>query len=390
MALERKRPGRSGVILMAICAMGATVGSSACSPSPGPTAIDSPNATLTVPPNATLTVPPGSSSPSPARGTFAVTDLMAQPAFLETATILENGQVLVTGTDGSADDCAALAQLYDPAQDSFTLLNSMAGEKTGYCSHRATALKDGRILITSDGGPAQIFDPSTRQFSSAGSMTTPRSGHGAILLADGRVLIVGGDLFSRIDATQIKHLSSAEIFDPVTRVFRPTASTPGPVEEPALVRLGDGRVLVAGGYDPSLQIYDPRSGTFRLAGRMSTGRLRPAALLLKDGRVLIAGGHTVDGSTGLDSAEVYDPATERSIPIASAAGWPRTFLRLPDGRVLTLEETDVDTMRLELFDESVLAFKPLSWLPASGSYLAVAMRDGRVLLAGNPALVYRP
>jgi hypothetical protein len=55
---------------------------------------------------------------------------------------------------------------------------------------------------------AQLYDPATNSFSSAGSMTTARSAHTATLLADGRVLIAGG-----ADG-QSGSLASAELYQP--------------------------------------------------------------------------------------------------------------------------------------------------------------------------------
>ena len=54
--------------------------------------------------------------------------------------------------------------------------------------------------------------------------------------------------------------------------------------------LADGRVLVGGG-DPLLEVYDPRRGAFRPAGRTGRELAFATATRLKDGRVLVAGGY---------------------------------------------------------------------------------------------------
>ena len=60
--------------------------------------------------------------------------------------------------------------------------------------------------------------------------------------------------------------------------------------------LADGRVLICGGADASLQalgtaeIYDPRTATFSPTGPMGTARFAANATMLPDGRVLIVGG----------------------------------------------------------------------------------------------------
>ena len=90
--------------------------------------------------------------------------------------------------------------------------------------HRATLLRDGRVLVT--GGfdsygnalsSAEIYDPSTGHFVDAGQMTSRRATHSATLLPNGKVLIAGG-----CASTDPEALASAEIYDPDTGRFSPT------------------------------------------------------------------------------------------------------------------------------------------------------------------------
>ena len=74
--------------------------------------------------------------------------------------------------------------------------------------------------------------------------------------------------------------------------------------------LANGNVLIAGGengsgFPSSAEVYDPGTGTFTPAGAMGTAHAYHTATLLGNGKVLIAGGH--DGSDYLSSAEVYTP-----------------------------------------------------------------------------------
>src|SRR6476646_6609957 len=90
-------------------------------------------------------------------------------------------------------------------------LDNLATPRTG---HTATALSDGRILITggrdSNGNlvaASEIFDPETQTSSASATLHTARVDHSATVLVDGRVLVAGGTGASGA-------LSSAEIFDP--------------------------------------------------------------------------------------------------------------------------------------------------------------------------------
>jgi hypothetical protein len=124
---------------------------------------------------------------------FSVTG--PRPEFeLNTATLLTDGTVLVvTATfDIGTDD----ADVYDPASGKFTHI----GQTIGYHGYSAAVrLADGSVLISggeaiggSGSSSAELYLPATRTFASAGNMATGRQMHTATLLPDGTVLIAGG------------------------------------------------------------------------------------------------------------------------------------------------------------------------------------------------------
>jgi hypothetical protein len=149
---------------------------------------------------------------------------------------------------------------------------------------------------------AEIFEPTKGVFRAVGNMTVRRHKHGAALLADGRVLIVGGsderDWHGKYD--------SAELFDPQKRIFTPVA----PMHQArfklteAVVSLPDGKVLIAGGSEAP-EIYDPATSRFSLVvGSFGVARHFASATLLRDGRVLITGGYD-DHTTSTEHSWLY-------------------------------------------------------------------------------------
>ena len=307
----------------------------------------------------------------PATNAFTRTGSLGARRASKTATLLRDGRVLFTGgyecAPAGQDGIWASAEIYDPTTGSFSPTGSMHAPRE---FHTATLLNDGRVLIAGglSGAPpttssailasfetaessasvlatAEVFDPATGTFTTTGSMSTFRDHHTATLLTDGRVLVAGGGGEAYASST------SADIYDPATGRFTKTGSMHTGRWLHTATLLNDGQVLILGGRSPkdsvyrSAELYDPRTGTFRTAGNMREGRQQHSATLLEDGRVLIAGGYWSDGRNWrvLSSAEMYDPAAGSFTAIGSI-GTPRQehiANRLPDGRVLIVGGIDI-------------------------------------------------
>ena len=228
----------------------------------------------------------------PATDTFSPTGTMSGPRSAHTATLLPTGKVLIAGGfDGSVR--LESAELYDPKTGAFTRTGSMVEARSEYA---AALLPGGRVLVTggnrSDGqvlASAEIYDSATGAFRLTGSMTVIRHKHAATELRGGRVLITGGS-----DARDGRgRYASAELFDPASEAF--TIVSPMHAERfkhsHAVVLLRTGEVLVAGG-DESVEVYDPATQTFRTGhGTLGADLSFSTATRLRDGRVLIAGGY---------------------------------------------------------------------------------------------------
>jgi hypothetical protein len=169
-------------------------------------------------------------------GTFAPTGRMTTPRTGSTATLLLDGKVLLAG------GFLNTAELYDPATGTFAPTGSMRKTRP---TQSATRLPDGSVLITG-GIEAEIYDPSTGIFTLTGRMTTDRYLHTATLLNNGKVLITGGSLLTPSNGFS-PDLASAEIYDPLTGVFSAIGNMPTVRSENMAILLANGKVLIVPG-----------------------------------------------------------------------------------------------------------------------------------------------
>jgi hypothetical protein len=263
----------------------------------------------------------------------------------------------------------------------------------------ATPLGNGKVLIAG-GSPcydvygtpglasAELYDTASGTFTVTGTMATPRIAALAITLAEGRVLVIGGDAPGKGGCstpyhgpTQISR-SSAEIYDSTSGKFTRVGSIIASVPDTATL-LPDGRVLTADAESRIIETYDPASGTFSHSGSLRYMYEDLSSHLLPGGKVLFVGPTQLNGPR----AEIYDPASRKSTPLtlqlppSIAEPWPETATTLKDGRVLLCISG-----YLETFDPATGSFtasgsisKPDQWMVGTATLLP----SGDVLFAGG-------
>ncbi len=319
-----------------------------------------------------------------------------------TATLLSNGAALLAGGGLENGTFLSSVEQLEFSTPSWSLTGTFSAARQ---LHATTVLADGSVLLS--GGDAsgqslnssQIYNPLTRTWSpTLNNLQAARDTHTSTLLPNGRVLVTGGEQYS--NGQRVQTLGSAELYDPSTRRWSLASSLTARAEHTATVLPGSGKVLIAGGRNAnslvttnSTQLYNPATGQWEPTGEMRVRRYAHTATLLSDGRVLVVGGI---GSTGtLRSAEIYTPATGTWSNAAADVGQPLEFrdghaaVPLPNGKVLVMGgRIGGNTLNLlnnaELYDPATRSWTNLPTMNSS-RFLpqAVLLLNGRVLVCGG-------
>src|SRR5579863_7332730 len=260
----------------------------------------------------------------PVANTFtALSAMMTTARAYHTATLLPNGKVLLTGGWNGSGSILNTAEVYEalpPSANTFTALS--ATMTSARAADTATLLPNGQVLITggdnrfpgtgTTSDTAELYDPVANTFTAlSATMTTAREGHRATLLPNGQVLVTGG--FNNGSSA----LNTAELYDPVANTFTALTATMTSARQFHMAALlPNGQVLLTGGTDGSgtvvntAELYDPVAQTFTALTAttgtpitMTSARQGHTATLLPNGQVLLTGG--TDGSgTVLNTAVV--------------------------------------------------------------------------------------
>jgi N-acetylneuraminic acid mutarotase len=360
------------------------------------------NHTATLLPNGKVLLTGGWSAPmvgsasaevyDPGTNFWAAVGSMSAVRIDHTATLLGNGKVLLAGGFNygiPSSTYHSSAELYDPAA---TTWGSVASMSQARIAPTATLLNDGRVLVTGGdlfGTSTELYDPATDTWAAGPSMGVARHYHTATLLGNGKVLVVG--------ALSSASSANAQLFDPATDTWSSVGST-----SPNLHRMGhtatllpNGKVLVFAGVNPvpspdeylftdNSALFNPANNSWSLAGYAPIERAYHAATLLPNGSVLISGGRT-PWDEWHNLAALYDPGADAWSAVADRMAWNRahhTLTLLNTGEVLAVGGGSAGA--------AVEVYNPTSELWSSGteqfsrrSHTATLLNNGKVLLAGG-------
>jgi hypothetical protein len=346
----------------------------------------------------------GATGPDTWTSTGAMTDSRFEPA----ASLLADGRVLVSGGRTAAQGLSDVTtEIYDPVTNTWTAAAPMTYARN---DHAQVTLPDGRVLavcgtsITFPDLPdpleAELYDPTANTWSSAGSISVARPGCSAILLPSGDVVVVGGG------SSDVGYPTTAEIYDSGSNSWTVGSAMVLGVgrSHHAAVLLADGRILVIGGQQNGApvgpnEIYDPGADSWVVVSSLIEPRYGAAATRLPDGRVLVATGH--DTNQYLATAEIYDPATDSwsDAPDPAIARRYAEMVMLPNGLAILAGGWNPAFGYLSntvLFNPAANGWSTVASMNLGrGSFVMVQLADGRVLVAasetspaGNTAEVY--
>jgi uncharacterized protein (TIGR03437 family) len=222
-------------------------------------------------------------------------------------------------------------------------------------------------------------------WSVTGNLNTPRTGHTATLLSNGKVLVAGAWVGN-------SPLNKAELYDLTTGTWSYTGSLNIARTSHTATLLPNGKVLIAGGgvssgvYLTSAELYDPATGSWSTTGSLNSVRWCHTATLLPNGKVLVVGGHT--GTSTNNRAELYNPATERwrTITNPHTARYRHTATLLPNGKVLVIGGIGNNNFptRAEIYDPATEGWSSTGYLTIGrAAQLAVLLPNGKVLVGGG-------
>jgi N-acetylneuraminic acid mutarotase len=311
---------------------------------------------------------------------------------------LNDGRVFVCGGQ-STTSALSFAHIYNPTSNTWTAVASMPAARF---QHAAVTLDDGKVFVC--GGKdfantlystAHTYNPATNAWTAVASMPTPKFGQQAARLADGRVLLCGGYKTNPSNTQTVNDLAEVDIYNPTTNTWTTAAAMPKALTDHAATTLADGKILVCGGQDneddpqSSTYIYNPTSNTWTAVASMPNGKDAHSIITLDNGSVLAINGN--DNSNLNRLLYLYNPTTNIWNTITEAttepnSRWGFSCTELQDNRIIFLGgvENNIRLSNAAIYNPTTNAWTAVAPMPtAKSKHAAVTLDDGTVFVCGG-------
>jgi hypothetical protein len=277
-------------------------------------------------------------------GLFTYENNLTTPRRLFSSSITTDDQILIAGgflTTATAS-ITNTTNIYNPTSKVWSSGPNLSSNRIG---HASCLLSGNRVLVTGGrttnlGSAVSTAEIITLNGAGGGtimtlaSMSTARMNHSCVNLPDGRIWIVGGSTVQ-------------------TEYFTPDVSggnfSTGPnliIAQSSMVTLTDAsnNVYLIGGNSGSLttdivQKYDANTGLVSINSYMAKARFNHVGAVLPDGNFLIHGGSGSSGGSGLSDVEKIWKTTNLDafvLPSSEQARTGHQLIKLSNGKLLLL------------------------------------------------------
>ena len=310
--------------------------------------------------------------------------------------------IAISGNSSSANTWADNPEIYDPVANTWTLLSNINTSQVHEEEYPFSYLAPNGKVFTI--GPSEDvsywLDPNAQTWTPIGSSGVVNGS--SVMYRPGQILYSGGSA-SVINTTPAQ--SNAAVIN--LNAANPSWQAIAPMNYArvyhTLTMLADGRVLAIGGEQTSDQtdyntgvlpaeIWDPATGQWTTIGSIAAARnYHSTAVLEPDGTVLIAGGghDETNGAGGQFSAQVYSPSylfngarpTIASAPATAVYGSTMT-ISTPDAASIgsvNLVSYAADTHQADMDQH----FVPLSFTTGNGTLSVQAPANGAYAPPGD-------
>jgi Domain of unknown function (DUF1929)./Glyoxal oxidase N-terminus. len=333
----------------------------------------------------------------PSTNTWTVGAPMHKPRWYPTATALSDGRVLVTsGRDADGKTVVLPPELYNPQTDSWTLLTGANRKETLY--PHMFVLPDGRLFEAGSFAQTGFLD-----INGAGAWRVgPVNSFGSKGYSESAAMYVPGKIIRAGGGVGKPAIAKAAVFDMSSSTWRDVSPMHFPRHHHNLVILADGQVMVVGGSKEGDiereavlegEIWDPTTEQWTIVAPMSEARIyHSSALLLPDGRVVIGGGE----KAGKLRAQIFSPPYLFKEPRPTISSSPATIYHNSPFTVGTPAAANISSVALmrpaavtHAFDQNQ-RYVPLSFTQLDvGSLLVTAPTNSNIAPPGYYMLIIK-